>query len=87
MLRFPFLLSASTKTELVQIDAEAQMKQQIENAIVLSVFTGVQQSPYFVLSVRRELIVEDTLHQVQRAVCTVGSHMARYRSATRRRST
>jgi hypothetical protein len=36
-------LSAVTKAEVLHIDAEMQMKQQIENAIVMSAFTGIQQ--------------------------------------------
>jgi hypothetical protein len=44
--------------------ARSQMKQQMENAMVMSVFTGVQQSPFLLLLVRRDQIVEDALQQV-----------------------
>lgn len=53
--QYPFLLGASTKSELLQIDAQVSMKEQMESAILSSVMRGEAALPYLVLVVRREV--------------------------------
>ncbi len=63
--QYPFLLSASVKSEILQIDATVSMKEQMESAIISSVMRGEGVVPFLVLVVRRENLVADALAQVQ----------------------
>lgn len=64
--RFPFLMSAAVKSEVLHIEARSSMQKQMQSAALVSVFSGQQQSPYLILAVRRELIVEDALANIVR---------------------
>jgi E3 ubiquitin-protein ligase HERC3 len=64
--RFPFLMSAAVKAEVLQIEARSSMQKQMQSAAMVSVFSGQQQSPYLILAVRRDFIVEDALANIVR---------------------
>lgn len=64
--RYPFLLSAAVKSEVLQIEAHSSMTRQMQSAAMVSVFSGQQQSPYLILAIRREFIVEDALANIVR---------------------
>jgi predicted nucleotidyltransferase len=64
MLRFPFLLDPAAKTRILQYAAQLQMEEEAKNSIVMSL-QGHVVSPFLVLNIRRERIVEDALNQVR----------------------
>jgi len=66
VLRFDALISPSTKAAIMRFDAESQMKQTVETAVITSVFTGQTYQPYLVLVVRRESLVADAVYQLTR---------------------
>lgn len=57
--RYPFILDAGAKSRILQIDARRQMQDEIFRSLLME-----QQSPYFVLPVRRDSVLQDTLLQV-----------------------
>ncbi|EKX32984.1 hypothetical protein GUITHDRAFT_148230 [Guillardia theta CCMP2712] len=59
----PFVLDPSTKSKLLQLDANNQMRTQIRSALFRSIFGG-NECPYLILKVRRENLIRDTLVQI-----------------------
>ena len=59
-----FLLDASTKRRILQLEAALQMQSAATNALARSFFSG--ESPYLVLEVRRPHAVKDALNQLSR---------------------
>lgn len=64
--QYPFLLSAASKSEVLQIEAHSSMARQMQSAVMVSVISGHQQSAYLILAIRREFIVEDALAGIVR---------------------
>ena len=63
---FPFVLDPNAKYELLQIDAHVQMLAQVvqymqANAFVHPMFQDPSSSPYLILRVRRDFILEDAM--------------------------
>jgi hypothetical protein len=65
ILQYPFLLEASIKCKVLQLDSEVSMGAELQNAVLNSIFTGKQLSPFLALIVRRKYIIEDTISQLQ----------------------
>ena len=59
----PFVLDPGTKSKLLQLDANNQMRSQIRGALFRSIFGG-NECPYLILRVRRENLIRDTLLQI-----------------------
>ena len=66
ILRYDALITPSTKAAIMRFDAESQMKQTVETAVITSVFTGTTYQPYLVLVVRRDSLVADAVYQLTR---------------------
>ena len=65
---FPFILDAGAKSQVLHHDATRQMEDQARAAMFEALFGGAGGvSPFFVLTVRREHIVEDSLTQLTQA--------------------
>ena len=62
MMKYAFLLDAASKRRVLQLEARFGMIQRGRNAMFQSMFRRT--SPYFVLSVRREAILRDTLNRI-----------------------
>lgn len=64
-----FLLTADAKRRILQAEAQFKMRTQIQNAITMSLFTGgnLNEAPYFVLRIRRDHLLHDTLVQISSA--------------------
>ena len=58
-----FVLDPATKSKLLQLDANNQMRSQIRGALFRSIFGG-SECPYLILRVRREHLIRDTLLQI-----------------------
>lgn len=69
LLKFSFLLDASSKRRVLQFEARMDMMQRGRNAIFQSLFTR-QASPYFVLVVRRDHVLSDTLSKINAVLQT-----------------
>jgi len=59
----PFVLDPGTKSKLLQLDANNQMRSQIRGALFRSIFGG-NECPYLILRVRRDNLIRDTLLQI-----------------------
>jgi hypothetical protein len=62
LMKYSFLLDAASKRRVLQLEARFGMIQRGRNAIFQSMFRRT--SPYFVLSVRRDAILRDTLNRI-----------------------
>ena len=63
----PFILDAAAKSRILQIDAGEQMGQQYSSAMLASLLgggAGDDASPYFVLNIRRDHLLEDALQGI-----------------------
>lgn len=60
----PFVLNPATKARVMQLDAAAQMESELQAAVVNLLYSGQQSTPFLVLVVRRDHIVQDTLDQI-----------------------
>lgn len=58
------MLNPATKSRIMQLDAAAQMESELQAAVVNMLFSGTAGSPFLVLVVRRDHIVQDTLDQI-----------------------
>ncbi|KAJ1478635.1 hypothetical protein T484DRAFT_2929590 [Baffinella frigidus] len=58
-----FVLDPATKSKLLQLDANNQMRSQIRGALFRSIFGG-SECPYLILRVRRDNLIRDTLLQI-----------------------
>ncbi|KAJ1936015.1 hypothetical protein FBU59_005193, partial [Linderina macrospora] len=60
---YPFLLSPTTKSEIIKIESVIMMRTELQDSFFRAMFTGVT-CPYLVLEVRRDSLVRDTLYQL-----------------------
>jgi ubiquitin-protein ligase E3 A len=60
---YPFVIDIAAKRILLSVEAQEQMNLQVQQAMVQSIITGVS-SPNFILHVRRNNVVSDTLNQI-----------------------
>ncbi|GLE00692.1 hypothetical protein PINS_up009480 [Pythium insidiosum] len=63
---FSFVLDAASKSRILNIDSDLEQRSRIQDAMVSRLLTN-SVSPYLVLRVRRDNIVEDSLQQLVRA--------------------
>ncbi|RLN74570.1 hypothetical protein BBJ28_00015168 [Nothophytophthora sp. Chile5] len=66
---FPFVLDAASKSKVLQIDSDLEQRARAQDAVLsrsMLLLDG-DPSPYLVLKVRREHIVEDAMQQLVRA--------------------
>lgn len=61
----PFILDPAAKARVLQIDSKVQMQMRYREAVLSSFLQPFQQSPYLILHINRNNIIEDTLQQVQ----------------------
>ena len=62
---YPFALDPAAKARVLRLESNERMSDEFEDAVLRSIFVGAT-SPYLVLRVRREHLVEDTLREAQR---------------------
>lgn len=62
--QYPFLLSIPAKTEVLEHEARRQMRSKERDAFFDSILSRTRTSQYWVLKVRRECLVEDSLKSV-----------------------
>ncbi|KAJ2846870.1 hypothetical protein IWW36_004139 [Coemansia brasiliensis] len=60
---YPFLLSPTTKSEIIRIESVILMRTELQDSFFRAMFSGVT-CPYLVLEVRRDNLVRDTLYQL-----------------------
>ncbi|KAJ5078185.1 e3 ubiquitin-protein ligase hectd2-related [Anaeramoeba ignava] len=60
---FPFLLNVLTKSKLFEMEAKVQQKIQMKNSLEIGMSIG-NLNPFFILHVRRDYIIEDSLNQI-----------------------
>ncbi|KAI9506108.1 hypothetical protein BX070DRAFT_186917 [Coemansia spiralis] len=61
---YPFLLSPTTKSEIIRIESMIHMRTELQDSFFRAMFSGVT-CPYLVLEVRRDSLVRDTLYQLE----------------------
>jgi hypothetical protein len=61
---YPFLLNTETKGDILRIESMVQMRQELQDSFFRAMFIGVN-SPYLQLEIRRDLIIRDTLFQLE----------------------
>jgi E3 ubiquitin-protein ligase HECTD2 len=62
---YPFLISLSSKINILQHDAKRVMDLKAEQAFISSIIGGKNNDIYFKLSIRRDYIAHDSLKQIQ----------------------
>ena len=60
---FPFLLSTSTKGDILKVESMIQMRHELQDAFFRAMFIGVN-NPYLQLEVRRDHVIRDALFQL-----------------------
>ncbi|KAI9203945.1 uncharacterized protein BJ171DRAFT_582322 [Polychytrium aggregatum] len=63
LFQYPFLLSTSTKSEILKIESLVSMRRELQDAFFRALFIGVN-SPYLQLDIRREHILRDAMYQL-----------------------
>lgn len=64
-ISYPFVLSPSTKAAVLELDTALQMRQEMDNELHQAIrYNHDYFMPYFVLRIRRDNIVADTLNQI-----------------------
>jgi ubiquitin-protein ligase E3 A len=66
ILDFPFLLDCEMKTRLLQHEHYEAVEYQLTQFFIVSIISGVMESPYFQLEISRENMVEDSIKQFTR---------------------
>ncbi|KAI9367350.1 hypothetical protein BJX61DRAFT_312753 [Aspergillus egyptiacus] len=66
--QYPFFLSIGAKIQILEHDARRQMEVKAREAFFSSILTRKAVSQYFVLKVRRDCLVEDSLQRVSEVV-------------------
>ncbi|CAO3617094.1 unnamed protein product [Cunninghamella echinulata] len=61
---YSFILNPVVKADILKIESVYQMRHELQDAFFRALFQGVN-SPYLVLEVRRDHIIEDTLQQLE----------------------
>ena len=67
--RFSFLLSPLSKSKMISVEADLEMRKHELTAIFNNCFSGQRSSLHFVLEVRRDNLILDTLEQIDQK-CT-----------------
>jgi hypothetical protein len=62
--RYPFILNATVKGQILQVENMVQMRHELQDAFFRALFIGVN-NPYLSLEVRRSEIIQDTLNEVR----------------------
>jgi len=62
---YPFILDPASKGKILQFDAQVQMNREFEDAILRSLFVAPV-SPFLIVRVRREYLIQDTLQQISK---------------------
>jgi hypothetical protein len=60
---YPFLLSTSTKGDVLRIESMIQMRHELQDTFFRAMFIGVN-NPYLQIEVRRDHVIRDALFQV-----------------------
>mmetsp|Transcript_26126 Transcript_26126/g.46463 ORF Transcript_26126/g.46463 Transcript_26126/m.46463 type:complete len:678 (-) Transcript_26126:5686-7719(-) len=63
-VNYSWVLDASSKSTLLKLESKRQMDSQIRQTLMMSFVSGAPPLPYFVLQVRRDNLLEDTLNQL-----------------------
>jgi len=63
--KFPFVYDPASKSRILQLESTMSMSHEFEDAVLRSIFIGAT-CPYLVIKVRRDFIISDTMHQLQR---------------------
>lgn len=63
--QYPFLISLGAKMQILEADAKRQMETKWREAFFNMLFHQKASMPYLVIRVRRENLIEDSLHQVR----------------------
>ncbi|KAK5667299.1 hypothetical protein QVD99_005909 [Batrachochytrium dendrobatidis] len=61
---YPFVLSTSTKGDILKIESMVQMRHELQDAFFRAMFIGVN-SPYLQIEVRRDHVIRDALFQLE----------------------
>ncbi|KAI8332283.1 hypothetical protein BC941DRAFT_505374 [Chlamydoabsidia padenii] len=61
---YPFVLNPVVKADILKIESVYQMRHELQDAFFRALFQGVN-SPYLVLEIRRDHIIQDTLQQLE----------------------
>ncbi|KAI9308061.1 hypothetical protein BJ944DRAFT_124404 [Cunninghamella echinulata] len=61
---YSFILNPVVKADILKIESVYQMRHELQDAFFRALFQGVN-SPYLVLEIRRDHIIEDTLQQLE----------------------
>ncbi|KAH6569688.1 hypothetical protein BASA50_002730 [Batrachochytrium salamandrivorans] len=61
---YPFVLSTSTKGDILKIESMVQMRHELQDAFFRAMFIGVN-SPYLQIEVRRNYVIRDALFQLE----------------------
>lgn len=61
---YPALLDAHSKSRILTISAQDQMRREFRETLMRAMFTGTGEQPYLILAVNRESIVPDSLAQL-----------------------
>ncbi|OAE26105.1 hypothetical protein AXG93_4022s1170 [Marchantia polymorpha subsp. ruderalis] len=62
--KYPFIYDPSSKSKILQLDANVQMRHEFQDAVLRSIFIGAT-CPYLVLRVNRENLIRETIFQIQ----------------------
>uniref|UniRef100_A0A7S1CPI5 HECT-type E3 ubiquitin transferase n=1 Tax=Bicosoecida sp. CB-2014 TaxID=1486930 RepID=A0A7S1CPI5_9STRA len=61
---YPALLDAHSKSRILNIAAQDQMRKEFRDTMLRAMFTGSGEQPYLILAVSRETIIQDSLAQL-----------------------
>ncbi|KAG9325799.1 hypothetical protein KVV02_005723, partial [Mortierella alpina] len=64
LCNFPFVLTVTTKANILKLESSVLMREKLQLAFFRALFAGVN-SPYLLLTIRRDFIIEDALVQLQ----------------------
>ncbi|KAL2644003.1 hypothetical protein R1flu_011590 [Riccia fluitans] len=62
--KYPFVYDPSSKSKILQLDANVQMRHEFQDAVLRSIFIGAT-CPYLILRVNRENLIRETILQIQ----------------------
>eukprot|EP00126_Sphaerothecum_destruens_P006036 Sdes_comp19182_c0_seq1m9991 len=63
---YPFVLDASTKSEILRVENTVKMRHELQGAFFRSIFAGGPQNPYLSLKIRRDFLIRDAFTQLSR---------------------
>jgi len=65
--KYNWILDASSKRDILQLDARYQMGIHFRDAYLQRLYTGLMSAPYLILKVRRNNLIRDSIVQLQNA--------------------